>query len=53
MKAFYDPVEMYEKGGEYRFSAEGEHPVPALRDSGTGEDTAYAEAERMHMEPAQ
>ena len=42
-----------EFGDEYRFATEGEHPVPSLRDSGTCEDTAYARAERMSMEPAQ
>jgi hypothetical protein len=42
-----------EFGNEYRFATDGEHPIPSLRDSGTAEDTAYALAERMNMEPAQ
>jgi rubrerythrin len=41
-------------GGEYRLSTEGEHPIPALRDSGTCEGTTYAKAEeRVMMEPAE
>lgn len=35
-------------GDEYRFATEGEHPIASLRNSGTGEGTPYAEAERRH-----
>ncbi len=33
-----------EKGEEYRFATEGEHPIASLRDSGTGENTIYDRA---------
>lgn len=33
-----------EMGGEYRFATEGSHPVNALEEKGTGEDTGYAQA---------
>ncbi len=40
-------------GGEYRFNTEGTHPIPSLRESGTGEDTPYARAEQRLMEAAE
>lgn len=36
-----------EFGDEYRFATEGAHPITALRDSGTGENTEYALAEEQ------
>ncbi len=39
---------------EYRFATEGDHPIIALRDSGTGENTEYARAEQeARKEPAE